>query len=81
MANPFHLVGVDVEDAVVVGLAVAEHMFDRRIHLPPVGFEFGMDEPDAAERHDRAFERFIGLEPDDGFELPVDVPGLVRCDR
>ena len=80
VAHLLHLVGVDVEHAVVVGLAVFENMFDGRVHLPPVSFELGVDEPEAAERHDRPLQRSIGLKPDDRLKLPVDVAGLVRGD-
>ena len=80
VAGRFHLVGVDVEHAVVVGLAVFEHICDLRIHLPAVGVQLGVDQPDAAEGHDRAFQRGVGLEPDDLLKLPVDIARLMRVD-
>ena len=79
-AGRLHLVGVDVEHAVVVGLAVFEHICDLRIHLPAVGVQLGIDQPDAAEGHDRAFQRGVGLEPDDLLKLPVDIARLMRID-
>ena len=81
VARELHLVGVRVEDAVVVRLAVVEDALDFGIHLAPVGLELGADEADAAEGHDGALEGRIRLEADDLLEIAVDVAGGVGGDR
>ena len=80
MTGALHFVGVDVKHAVVVRLAILEDVVDDRIHLSAVGFELGVDQTDTAERHDCAFERSIGLQTNDLFEILVDVSGVVRGD-
>ena len=71
---------IGVKYAVVVRLAILEDVVDDRIHLSAVGFELGVDQTDTAERHDCAFERSIGLQTNDLFEILVDVSGVVRGD-
>ena len=80
VTDPFHFVGVDIEHAVVMGFAVAEDVFHGRIHFPAVGLQFAVNETDAAERHDGALERFIGLESDNLFQILVNISGLVGGD-
>jgi len=46
-----------------------------------VGFEAALDHAPAAERHHRALQRRVGLQPDDLFEVFVDVAGAMRDDR
>ena len=81
VTGTLHLVSIDFKHAVVVRLAVFKDMFDRRIHLSAVGFEFGVDETDPAERHDRALERGVGLQTDDLFEILIDITSIVGGDR
>lgn len=76
------LLGVDVEDAVVVGFTVVgedvAHLFVDIHAVFPAG---ARNDIDAAEGLDGALEELVGLEPDDEFVLAVDVSGLVGSDR
>ena len=72
---------IGVEHAVVVGLAIlGEDLADFRIGGVAIGFEARGDHAPAAERHDRALERRVGLQADDDFIVLVDIAGLVRED-
>ena len=75
-----HLFRIHVEHAVVVGLAVLEHLFDFRIQLPAIGFQGAPHHPHAAEGHDGAAEGLGGLQADYLLLLPVDVAGGVGVD-
>ena len=67
---------VGVEDAVVVRLAVlGEDLADALVRLVAVGLEARRDHAPAAERHDRALERRVGLQADDELAAPC------RCSR
>ena len=73
--------GVGVEDAVVVGLAVlGEDLADPLVRLVAVGLEARRDHAPAAERHDRALERRVGLQADDDLVGLVDVARRVGED-
>ena len=68
--------GVDVEDAVVVGLAVlGEDLLDPRIGLLARLPDRGLDHAPAAAGHHGALERHVGLEADDHVVVLADVPG------
>ena len=75
------LLGVDVEDAVVVRLAVVgedvAHLFVNIRAVLPAG---ARDDVDAAEGFDGALEELVGLQAHDQFVLTVDVAGLVGGD-
>src|SRR5262245_49908103 len=73
------LVGVGVEHAVVVGLAVfRKGLVHLRVGLETGRFQPGLDHAQAAERKDGALERLVGLQPDDHLVVAIDIAGLVR---
>ena len=72
----FHFVGIGVEYTVVVGFAVFEDLVHLGVGFFIVSLQGVFNHTVPAEGHDCAFERFIGLEPDNRFQLPVDITGL-----
>lgn len=82
LAGGAHGGGVGVEHAVVVGLAVgAEDLGDEGVGFVAVRLQAVLHHAHAAVGHDRPLERGVGLQADDQFAVPVDVPGGVRGDR
>ena len=76
------LLGVDVEHAVVVRLAVVgEDVADLLVDVRAVLLAGARHDVDAAEGLDGALEQFVGLQAHDELLLTVDVSGLVRGDR
>ena len=72
-------VGVGVEHAVVVALAVfRERLVDLRIGLESSCLEACLDHAQAAEGKNGPLERFVGLQSDDDFVGAVNIPGVVR---
>ncbi len=72
---------VDVEDALVVRLAVlGEDLLEVLVDRVAVRLQRALDHAPATVRHDRALERGIGLQPDDQLGLAVDVARAVRGD-
>jgi hypothetical protein len=64
-----------------MGLAqLGEHLVERGVGLEAIGLETVLDHAIAAERHDGALERRIGLQADDLLEILGDVAGPVGCD-
>ena len=75
------LLGVDVEHAVVVRLAVVgEDVLHLLVDLHAVLLAGARYDIDAAERFDGALEQFVGLKAHDQLVFAVDVAGLVRGD-
>ena len=73
---------IRVEHAFVVRLAIfREGLDDVGIGFVAVGLEGAGDHPEAAIRHDGAFERSVGLQANDDLAVPVDVAGCVRRNR
>jgi len=73
---------VGVEDAVVVGLAVArEDLADALVGLVAVRLQAALDHAPAAVRHDRPLQRRVRLQADDQLVRLVDVAGAVGGDR
>lgn len=81
LAQQLVLVGVGVEDAVVVGLAIVAAEIDhrRREFMARLAARL-LHHPPAAERLDGALERCIGLQADDALQVAVDVTGAVTGD-
>ena len=74
--------GVGVEHAVVVSSPVlGERFHDVRVRLVAVRFQRGQHHPEPPVGHDGALQRRLGLEPDDDFEVAVDVARRMRGDR
>ena len=75
------LLGVDVEHAVVVRLAVVgEDVLHLLVDLHAVLLAGARYDVDAAEGFDGALEQFVGLKAHDQLVFAVDVAGLVRGD-
>ena len=73
--------GVDVEDAVVVGLAVVgEDVTHALVDVGAVFAAGARDDVDASEGLDGALEELVGLQTHNQLVLAVDVSGLVRGD-
>src|SRR5439155_4332453 len=71
-----------VKHAIVVRLTVlAENLFDLWIDRKAGGLEAALDHPEAAIRHDRTAERFVGLQADDHPVLAIHVARRMRGDR
>ena len=76
-----HLVGVDAENALVVGGAVGKLFEDALRHLIAVFLTGLLRHPHAAERVDPALKRAAGLEADDQFIFLVEIAGLIMGQR
>lgn len=75
------LLGVDVEHAVVVRLAVVgENILNLLVHVDAVLLAGARYDVDAAEGLDGALEQLVGLQTDDQLLFFVDVAGFVRSD-
>ena len=73
---------IRVEHRVVVRLAILrEGLDDVGIGFVAVGLQRAGDQPEAAIRHDGAFERGVGLQPNDDLVVFVDVAGRMGGDR
>ena len=73
--------GIDIENALVVGLAVAGIDFrNLRVHLVVVGVQAVLHHTEAAVRGNRALERSIRLQTDNLFEGLVDIARSVSED-
>jgi hypothetical protein len=73
---------IRIKHAVVVRLPVlAEDFFQLRIDRKAGGFETILDHAETAIRHDRAAERFVGLQADNHLISTIDVAGPMRGDR
>src|SRR5215470_16555631 len=70
---------ISVEHAIVVRLSIfSEDLGDFRIGLDAVSFQTRLNNAPAAEGHDRALQRRIGLQAHDDLVIAVDVAGFVR---
>ena len=81
-AAPPHVRGIGVEHRVVVRLPVLrEGLDDVRVGVVAVGAKRGLDQAEAAVRHDGALQRRVGLEADDDLAIAIDVAGRMGRDR
>ena len=75
------LLGVDVEHAVVVRLAVVgENILNLLVHVDAVLLAGARYDVDAAEGLDGPLEQLVGLQAHDQLLFPVDITRLVRGD-
>ena len=72
------VLGVNVEHALVVGLAVlGEDLLDHGVQLTTVHFARGLDHLDTAVGDDGALERLVSLQTDDLLQALIDIAGIV----
>jgi hypothetical protein len=70
---------VGVEHAIVMRLAIfGESLMNIRVGFKAGRLETGLDHTQPAERKNGAFERLVGLQPDNHLILFVDIAGLMR---
>ena len=76
-----HVVGVCVEDGVIVSLPILREGFRHRgIGFVSISLERVDDHPKTAIGHDRTLERCLGLKSNDHFVAPIDIAWIVGSD-
>ena len=80
MSCLLHVIGVSIENAVIMGFSVFKDFFNFRVHFLSVSFEFLVNKSDTAERHNSSLERFVSLDTYDFFEVFVNITCIVWSD-